>query len=432
MRTLPSSATTRIDTVGRGRRVGQRVRDEVADRLTDPGLVAAARRRPAVLRTTRRARAPSLGRRPPRRPRSRRRRRGAARWPGPRRGGRAAGARRRAVPCATDSSSIRRIATARSSGRWSAPRRNNSAYPRIDVSGVRSSCDASDTNRRNRSSERCRSANASSRRSSIVLIDPPSRPTSVRSVASGTRRPISPDAIAAAVCSIRPSGRSPMPASHHANTLSTTRTAAATVSSATTSRRSVSCTGSSGSATTSVPPRGSDSARTRYSATVRRVGGEALAAAGRAGPGQLRRQLGDRSLVATQRVRRTDPGRAVAVADLGVRTGRQGTTGDPPGAGVDAGGVVLRRQRGAGRQAGVVELLVDPIEQERALQEERRRAGDDEPDERDEQDAGDESRPERHVSRPRSRNAAAAGCSRRLGPCGSAADPADRACVGGS
>jgi hypothetical protein len=43
---------------------------------------------------------------------------------------------------------------ARSPGRLSAPLRNSSAYPRIEVSGVRSSCEASATKRRRRSSER--------------------------------------------------------------------------------------------------------------------------------------------------------------------------------------------------------------------------------------------------------------------------------------
>ena len=57
-------------------------------------------------------------------------------------------------------SSIRRIVFARSSGRVFAPRRNSSAYPRIDVSGVRSSCDASATKRRRRVSDAVRSANA--------------------------------------------------------------------------------------------------------------------------------------------------------------------------------------------------------------------------------------------------------------------------------
>ena len=51
------------------------------------------------------------------------------------------------------SSSMRRIVLARSSGRSAAPRRNSSAYPRIDVSGVRSSCDASATKRRSRASD---------------------------------------------------------------------------------------------------------------------------------------------------------------------------------------------------------------------------------------------------------------------------------------
>ena len=80
---------------------------------------------------------------------------------------------------------------------------------------MRSSCDASPTNRRIRSSElrACRSearrsANASSIRPSITLKECDSEPTSVRGSLSGTRCVRSPPAIASAVRSTSTSGRS--------------------------------------------------------------------------------------------------------------------------------------------------------------------------------------------------------------------------------
>ena len=108
------------------------------------------------------------------------------------------------------SASMRAIDRARSSGRVSAPRRNSSAYPRIDVIGVRSSCEASPTNRRRRSSEARRSSNAASIWVSIALSEVPSLPISVSSSAGSTRRDRSPAAIAPAVSPIVSSGRNPI------------------------------------------------------------------------------------------------------------------------------------------------------------------------------------------------------------------------------
>ena len=82
------------------------------------------------------------------------------------------------------------------------------------VSGVRSSWLASAMKRRIRSSDwtaassdSSRSWNADSIWVSIVLIDRPSRPTSVRGSRSGTRRSRCPAAIASAVSSMSSSGR---------------------------------------------------------------------------------------------------------------------------------------------------------------------------------------------------------------------------------
>ena len=77
------------------------------------------------------------------------------------------------------------------------------------MSGVRSSCDASPTNRRSRASDAVRSANAASIWPIIALSASPSRPTSVCSSAGSTRRDRSPAAIAPAVSPICSSGRSP-------------------------------------------------------------------------------------------------------------------------------------------------------------------------------------------------------------------------------
>ena len=143
---------------------------------------------------------------------------------------------------------------ARSSGRVSAPRRNSSAYPRIDVSGVRSSCDASATNRRRRSSERRRCSKAASIRASIVLRAIPSRPTSVRSSAGSTRRVRSPAAMASAVLPIPSSGCMPTRTSHKASPATMRSTIALTRNSTPIRCRSVSSV--SGIATTIVPVAG--------------------------------------------------------------------------------------------------------------------------------------------------------------------------------
>src|SRR5439155_301021 len=88
---------------------------------------------------------------------------------------------------------------ARSAERSTAPRRNSSAYPRMDVSGVRSSWDASARNRRSRSSDAVRSAKACSIWASIALSATPNWPTSVLGSCWGTLLVRSPSAIAPAV-----------------------------------------------------------------------------------------------------------------------------------------------------------------------------------------------------------------------------------------
>ncbi len=102
-----------------------------------------------------------------------------------------------------------RSTRARSAGRCCAPRSNSSAYAPTALTGVRSSCDASATKRRRRSSDACCLAKASSMRSSIVFSAMPSRPTSVRSSACSTRRLSSPPAMFAAVLSMLRRGRKP-------------------------------------------------------------------------------------------------------------------------------------------------------------------------------------------------------------------------------
>jgi hypothetical protein len=101
------------------------------------------------------------------------------------------------------------MARARSSGREAAPRANSSAYARTAASGVRSSWEASPTNRRSLPSDASRARNADSIWASIALSASPRRPTSVRSSARSTRRVRSPAAIPAAVVSIARRGRRP-------------------------------------------------------------------------------------------------------------------------------------------------------------------------------------------------------------------------------
>ncbi|MBB3725813.1 hypothetical protein FHR33_001673 [Nonomuraea dietziae] len=98
--------------------------------------------------------------------------------------------------------------------RSGAPCLNSSANPLIEVSGVRSSCEASATNLRISSAERpavsaaaSRSLTALSIWASIPLSARPSLPTSVRRCSCGTRLDRSPPAIATAVASISPRGR---------------------------------------------------------------------------------------------------------------------------------------------------------------------------------------------------------------------------------
>ncbi len=85
--------------------------------------------------------------------------------------------------------------------------RYSSPYPRIVASGVRSSCEASATNRRIRASEAVRTPNACSICVSIPFSAALRRPTSVCSDACGTRCDRSPAAMAAAVTSISRRGR---------------------------------------------------------------------------------------------------------------------------------------------------------------------------------------------------------------------------------
>ena len=122
---------------------------------------------------------------------------------GPDRAARAAADRRRARPCGRrvfldPAHRLREVLGAVGRRRAGTARRS----PRIDVSGVRSSCEASATNRRRRASDAVRSANASSICASIAFSARPRRPTSVCSSAGSTRRERSPAAIAPAVSPI--------------------------------------------------------------------------------------------------------------------------------------------------------------------------------------------------------------------------------------
>ena len=83
---------------------------------------------------------------------------------------------RPAMPIRVASASIRAIARVSATGSCAGPSRNSSAYPRIDASGVRSSCEASARNCWRRSSLCSRSANASSIRTSILFSDRPEPP----------------------------------------------------------------------------------------------------------------------------------------------------------------------------------------------------------------------------------------------------------------
>ena len=135
----------------------------------------------------------------------------------PRRSGRAESGRRRADPSwrSLDSPPRRWLRPRSRDGDFERPR--ISIWPRIAVSGVRSSCDASETN------ARCR-ANASSSRSSMRLNDSASWCTS-RAPPSGIRSERSPASTAPAALAIRRSGEEMRAAAKNAAS-----SAAATVS----------------------------------------------------------------------------------------------------------------------------------------------------------------------------------------------------------
>ena len=123
----------------------------------------------------------------------------------------------------------------------------------MEVSGVRSSCEASATNWRSWASVSDRWSKADSIWLSMMLRAAPSWPTSESSGAEGIRRAMSPEAMAAAVSAIVPSGRRPRPTVQRA----TTDTATTTTSEAANSIRSndikVARVGSRGMAVTRVP-----------------------------------------------------------------------------------------------------------------------------------------------------------------------------------
>jgi len=79
----------------------------------------------------------------------------------------------------------------------------------MEVTGVRSSCEASARNWRSRSSEARWWEKASSIWLSMAFSERPKRPTSLSGSSRSTRRERSPAAMASAVCPISSSGRSP-------------------------------------------------------------------------------------------------------------------------------------------------------------------------------------------------------------------------------
>src|ERR687897_247991 len=83
------------------------------------------------------------------------------------------------------------------------------------VSGVRSSCEASATNRRIRCSDAVRAARASAMRSSMRLRARPSRPTSLAGPATWIRSAMLPAAMAWPVSTIRSFGPSPRMMTNH-------------------------------------------------------------------------------------------------------------------------------------------------------------------------------------------------------------------------
>ena len=220
------------------RGVGQRVGHQVADHLAQPRLVADAppgpRRSGSTSSVIVRSRRDGAGGLRPRRWRAPAARPAPARAAAPGPAGPAAAGPRRAGPSGRlvldPPQQLRGL-----SGSATAPCRYSSAKPRMVVSGVRSSWEASATNCRIRSSERrarasddwaasaalraaasadraaaseaARAVKAASIWLSMALSARESRPSSVLGSASpasgsGTRRVRSPPAIAAAVCSI--------------------------------------------------------------------------------------------------------------------------------------------------------------------------------------------------------------------------------------
>ena len=175
-------------------------------------------------------------------------------------------------PIRAPSDSIRSINRRTSSSDRTAPCRYSSAKPRMEVSGVRSSWLASATKRRMRfsdpracSSDACWARNAASMRDSILFSEVDSRPTSVRSLPSGTRRDRSPAAMARAVASTSPSGRKLLRTSRYPAAPRMVTTINPTIASMETSRRMAAWSRSMFVATTIVYPSGTRAVMTRQS-----------------------------------------------------------------------------------------------------------------------------------------------------------------------
>ena len=171
------------------------------------------------------------------------------------------------------SCSMRRSAFGTSSGPR-APARYSSAYPRIVVSGVRSSWDASAANCRTLCSDRSRALKACWIRSSIVLIAAASRPVSWRlPPASGIRAARSPlRVIMSAVLAIRSSGARPRPISQLPQTASRASSTPPVISSASTRPRTWLPTSLTGRPTrTMAGPSGATRAAARVTVTGRQA-----------------------------------------------------------------------------------------------------------------------------------------------------------------
>ena len=181
------------------------------------------------------------------------------------------------------------IERSRSAGRSRAPRSKSSAYALTAAIGVRSSCEASEMKRRRRASEAERSANASSICPSIAFSAPPSRPISVVPPSGSTRRERSPAPMAAAVSSMRRSGRrlasdQPEAEQERARDHGAGRRAARS-SLSWSSVTSVSCSGTPRISVESA--NGTDRARSRKRAALRRSPSPAAAPPSPAGPKPL-------------------------------------------------------------------------------------------------------------------------------------------------